>query len=94
MTRPDITPEQARRALERIAHPKWTPDEDRRILKMRERGMALDMVAQRLCRPSRLVEQRWHRLRGVPRIALALDYWLQLGGDAHLPWPGVGVLHG
>ena len=75
-----------RTKLEKIYHPCWTPAQDSELLLLRDRGVALDKIAQALMRPQNAVAQRWHKLRIIPGIRAALKEF----GELHSEYPNGG----
>lgn len=58
--------------LAEIASPRWSPQEDLLMMQARASGLPLDAIARDLRRPCVAVTARWHRLRVLPEIDVAL----------------------
>lgn len=63
----------AAKRLEPIFHPRWSPRDDHQLVTSRDKGVSFDRIAVGLMRDRRAVEQRWHRLRIIPRIDKLLE---------------------
>ncbi|QBR35736.1 hypothetical protein ETW23_05860 [Leisingera sp. NJS201] len=63
----------AAKKLETIFHPRWSPRDDHQLMTLRDEGVSFDRIAVGLMRDRRAVEQRWHRLRVIPRIDKLLE---------------------
>ncbi|AUQ89379.1 MULTISPECIES: hypothetical protein [Phaeobacter] len=76
LTKAELKARAAKR-LDAIFHPRWSSRDDHQLVTLRSKGIPFDHIAVGLKRDRRAVEQRWHRLRVIPRIDKLLeDYGL------------------
>ena len=59
--------------LASILHPGWSSRKDHQIMMLKKAGMSFAQIAAEVDRPSRAVEQRYHRLRVVPEVIKKLE---------------------
>lgn len=55
-----------------VRHPRWTSEQDLRLVKMRGKGESFHGIAAFLGLAARAVEQRWHRLRVLHNVEARL----------------------
>lgn len=75
--------DRARQILRQVSHPMWSPSDDFDLLTMKAGGQNFHDIADWLGRQRLAVEQRYHRLRVVPRISEAL----RVSGLTSEPYP-------
>ncbi len=67
----------AAQVLAPVAHPGWSPADDFRLLELKAQKLHFHRIAEVMDRPRIMVEQRWHRLRAIPRVTdLLSDFGL------------------
>jgi hypothetical protein len=64
---------QLHKRLSSVFHPRWCARDDHALLTAKAAGDGFAVIAVRLGRPCVAIEQRWHRLRGVPDIVKHLE---------------------
>lgn len=60
--------DKAMRVLAEVFHPRWNSRDDLHVLTEKAMGHPFNRIAQGMGRGPVQVEQRWHRLRVIPKV--------------------------
>lgn len=72
-----------RKSVADVAHPRWSPSRDLKILVQRQLCTPLDVIAAEMGLEPIRITARWHVLRTNPRLAEDLNAYIEVFGDTY-----------